>query len=97
MTTKTLIITPQGTAKEINPLIKPKEWKVSPTTQDFIERKEYKQMEDSLKEYKIIGKRLSETTVMLADHFAIKGAIQNFIGTTHELEVNEEDKTAIIL
>lgn len=92
MTTKTLIITPQGTAKEINPLIKPKEWKVSPTTQDFIERKEYKQAEDSLKEYNIENK-VNNNILLTSDNESI--AIM--AGSTYRFKVNEEDKTCIIL
>lgn len=111
MTTKTLIITLQGTAREINTLgEKPDQdeprfwtkavWKVCPAVFMFHNwikvYNDWKFAEDSLKEYKIESMPDYYFTGDLKPE-KWRDLLTFMIGTIHECEVNEEDKTAVIL
>lgn len=103
MTTKTLIITPQGTAKEIHPdgekrhatdLID--EGYPIDTAWNIQER--WQKIEDSLKEYKIVNEPYTGETNGVRMVFIEGGyIIKVSAGTIHQCKVNEEDKTATIL
>lgn len=91
MTTKTLIITPQGTAREINKIEKPI-YKTGEGNGYYSKLSYWKSIEDSLKEYKVV---YPEDWFMTIGSKGVNEPL--IIGKSYKFSVNEEDKTAIIL
>lgn len=103
MTTKTLIITPQGTAREIHSIgEKPNQLddKYTSSQNPWWQYREdlnaWQSIEDSLEEYKIDNESYCGSGEMFYGYdntYLIKAPA----GSIHRCEVNEVDKTAIIL